>query len=104
MNQFLWIVSNWIGEPMSPEDLSDTRLSTYNFVPPKTVIGTLFCALVTDDANLISSDEILIAKYTVFVSIFSGKSPSSLSNLTFYTFCIVCFPIFNILEFALLLE
>ena len=56
------MVSNCIGEPISPDDLSDTRLSTNNFVPPKTVIETSFCALVTDDANLIWSDEILIAK------------------------------------------
>ena len=56
------MLSNCIGDPMSPDDLSDTRLSTNNFVPPKTVIATLFCALVTDDANLISVDEILIAK------------------------------------------
>ena len=50
------MLSNCIGDPMSPDDLSDTRLSTNNFVPPKTVIATLFCALVTDDANLISVD------------------------------------------------
>ena len=62
INQFLCMLSNCIGDPMSPDDLSDTRLSTNNFVPPKTVIATLFCALVTDDANLISVDEILIAK------------------------------------------
>ena len=62
MNQFLLMVSYCIGEPISPELLSDTRLSTNNFVPPKTVIGTLFCALVTDDANLISVDDILITK------------------------------------------
>ena len=62
MNQLLFTLSNCIGEPMSPDDLSDTRLSTNNFVPPKTVIATLFCALVTDDANLISVDDILITK------------------------------------------
>ena len=47
---------------MSPDDLSDTRLSTNNFVPPNTVMATLFCAFVTEDANLISVDEIFIAK------------------------------------------
>ena len=62
MNQFLLIVSYCIGDPISPDDLSDTRLSTNSFVPPNTVIATSFCALVTDDANLISVDEILIAK------------------------------------------
>ena len=33
-NQFLLIVSNCIGDPISPDVLSDTLLSTNNFVPP----------------------------------------------------------------------
>ena len=71
-NQFLLILSYWIGDPISPDILSDTRLSTNNFVPLKTVIGTLFCAFVCEDANFISVSDIFIAKYTVFGSIFSG--------------------------------
>ena len=53
-NQFLLIVSNCIGEPISPDVLSDTRLSTNNFVPLNTVIATSFSAFVTDDASFIS--------------------------------------------------
>ncbi len=55
-------MSYCIGDPISPELLSDTRLSTNSFVPPKTVIATLFSALVTDDANFISVPDIRIAK------------------------------------------
>ena len=83
------IVSNWIGEPISPDDLSDTRLSMNSLVPLNTVIGTSFCAFVIDDANFISVPETLMAKYTVLGSIFSGKSPSSLRILTFSPVCIV---------------
>ena len=61
-NQFLLTVSYCIGEPISPDILSDTRLSMNNFVPLNTVIATPFSALVTDDANLISVADTLIAK------------------------------------------
>ena len=55
-----------MGEPISPDVLSDTLLSTNNFVPLNTVIATPFSALVTDEASFISVADTLIAKYTVF--------------------------------------
>ena len=61
-NQFLFTVSYCIGEPISPDILSETRLSTNNFVPLNTVIATPFSAFVTDDASLISVSDIFIAK------------------------------------------
>ena len=62
----------------------------------------MFWALVTEDANLISVADTLMAKYTVFVSIFSGKSPSSLNNLTFSPVCMVWVPIVKIFDVAAL--
>ena len=61
-NQFLLTVSYCIGEPISPDILSETRLSTNNYVPLNTVIATPFSAFVTDDANFISVSDILIVK------------------------------------------
>ena len=49
--QFEFTGSNWIGEPISPESLSDTRLSICNFVPPYITIAVPKVAVVFDDAN-----------------------------------------------------
>ena len=84
-------VSYWIGWPASPGFLSDTRLMIENLsVVLATVlikIGSDKSAFVFDDAILISvadnSESLppaatpVIAKYTVWGSIFSGKSPLS---------------------------
>ena len=91
-----------MGEPISPDVLSDTLLSTNNFVPLNTVIATPFSALVTDEASFISVADTLIAKYSVFGSIFSGRSPSSLNNLTFSPVWIVWVPIVNTFDKAAL--
>ena len=86
------VLIDWVklyGEPISPDDLSDTRLSTNNFVPPYTVIATLFCALVTDDANLNLCRRYSNCKVNCISSIFSGKSPLSLKHELFHLFVIV---------------
>ena len=65
--------------------MSLTRLNTFKFVPLYTLINSELSALVFEDANLnVLVDPVgTIAKYTVFSSKFSGKSPSSLITITF---------------------
>ena len=78
--------SNCNGDPRSPAALSDTRLSIFNLLPPRTVRATPLSALDFDDANLIwlvGDPATTIAKYIVFSSKFSGRSASSLIILIF---------------------
>ena len=86
-NHWPALASNWIGCPASAGFLSDTLLIILNLsVTLATVLtktGTAKSAFVFDDAILIwladraESWVLVIAKYTVCGSIFSGKSPLS---------------------------
>ena len=104
-NHLLLVVSYWIGWPRSPAFLSDTRLIIWNlsvgFATVLIKIGSAKSAFVFDEAIRISeadkseSPVLVIAKYTVCGSIFSGKSPLLAIILIDSPFCKACVPIVN---------
>ena len=80
---WLLVSSHWTGCATSPDDLSVTLLNTLRLVPPYTNSPSPLSALFFEAANLNWELDTLITKRPVSSSIFSGRSPSSLINITF---------------------